>query len=146
MSLGSVCLWEVVLAFMVLDESISAPASKWLSQCNCSATSPLLVLGNHCRCFCSSVLPCAAGRNLLGRYLCVSFCIAATCVGFPQPPKLTLCVAELCTPVSAGRVGLCRRGLVWTCFGSLCPPSASQGLCALVLSHCLHSLSFYLHL
>ena len=45
MSLGSVCLWEVVLAFMVLDESISAPASKWLSQCNCSATSPLLVPG-----------------------------------------------------------------------------------------------------
>ena len=138
-SMGSVCLWVVVLAFRVLGTSISAAASKWLSQQNCSATSPLLVLGNHCRCFCSSVLPCAAGRNLLGRCLCVSFCVAATCVGFPQPPKLTLCVAGLCTPVSAPWAGLCRRGLVWTCFGSLCPPSALRGLCALVSSRCLHS-------
>ena len=138
-SVGSVCLWAVILAFTVLGKSISAAASKWLSQQNCSATSTLLVLGNHCRCFCSSVLPCAAGRNLLGRCLCVSFCVAATCVGFPQPPKLTLCVAGLCTLVSAPRAGLCRRGLVWTCFGSLCPPSALRGLCALVSSRCLHS-------
>ena len=44
-STGSACLWEVVLAFMVLDVSISAAASEWLSQHNCSAASPLLVPG-----------------------------------------------------------------------------------------------------
>ena len=76
--------------------------------------------------------------------MCVSFCVAATCVGFPQPPKLTLCVAGLCTPVSAPGAGLCRKGLIWTCFGSLCPPSVLQGLCALVSSRCLHSLSLWL--
>ena len=41
---------------------------------------------DHCSCFCSPVLPCAAGQNLLGRCLCGSFCLAVTCVGFPQPP------------------------------------------------------------
>ena len=34
-------------------------------------------------------------------------------------------------------------GLVWTCFCSLCLPSA-PGLCALILCHCLHSLSWEL--
>ena len=43
--MGSVCLWEVALAFMELDVSISTAASKWLSPCNCGATSPLLVPG-----------------------------------------------------------------------------------------------------
>ena len=45
MSVGSVCLWAVILAFTVLGKSISAAASKWLSQDNCSATSSLLVPG-----------------------------------------------------------------------------------------------------
>ena len=51
---------------------------------------------DHCRCICSPVPPCAASRNLLDRCLCGSFCVTATCVGNPQPPKLTRCVAGLC--------------------------------------------------
>ena len=74
---------------------------------------------DHCRCFYSPVPPCAADPNLLGRCLCGSFCIAVTCVDFPQPPKLTLCVA----------------GLVCTCLSSQGPPSLSWGFCALVSSH-----------
>ena len=88
------------------------------------------------------LLPCPAlcfWPKLLGRCLCGSFYVLAICVGFPHLPELTLCVAGLCTPVSAPWAGLCRRGLVWTCFGSLCPPSALRGLCALVSSRCLHS-------
>ena len=92
---------------------------------------------DHCWFFCSPVLPCTAGWNLLGRYLCGSFCIAATCVGFPQPPKLTLCVAGLawtwlsswgspfvsqpCEHLSqlpGGRPGFCAARLLCTCFSS----------------------------
>ena len=36
--------------------------------------------------------------------------------------------------------GFCMAGLACTCFSSPCLPSASQGLYALVSSHCLHSL------
>ena len=43
--MGSVCLWAVVLAFMVLGTSIFAAASKWLSQHNCSTARPLRVPG-----------------------------------------------------------------------------------------------------
>ena len=86
-------------------------------------------------------MPYNAGQNLLGRCLCGFFCIAATCVGFPQPPKLTSVSRALCALVSAPRAGLCIVGLVWTCFSSLCLPSASWSLCAFVSSHCLHSLS-----
>ena len=73
---------------------------------------------DYCWCFYSPVPPCAADPNLLGRCLCGSFCIAVTCVDFPQPPKLTLCVA----------------GLVCTCLSSQGLPSVSWGLCALVLA------------
>ena len=86
-------------------------------------------------------MPYNAGQNLLGRCLFGSFCISATCVGFPQPPKLTSVSRALCALVSAPQAGLCIVGLVWTCFSSLCPPSASWSLCAFVSSHCLHSLS-----
>ena len=66
----------------------------------------------------------------------------ANCVGFPWPPKLTLCIARLCAFDSQfPRSTLCITELVWTCFGSPCWPSASRGLCAFVSSHCLHSLS-----
>ena len=86
-------------------------------------------------------MPYNAGQNLLGRCLFGSFCISATCVGFPQPPKLTSVSRALCALVSAPQAGLCIVGLVWTCFSSLCPPSASWSLCAFVSSHCLHCLS-----
>ena len=45
MSMGSVWLWAVLLAFSVLGKSISIAASKWLFQHNCKAVSPLLVPG-----------------------------------------------------------------------------------------------------
>ena len=44
-SMGSGCLWAVLLAFVVLAASIYRAASKWPSQHICSANSPLLVLG-----------------------------------------------------------------------------------------------------
>ena len=56
--------------------------------------------------------------------MCGSFCIAVTCVDFPQPPKLTFCVA----------------GLVCTCFGSPGLTFALWGLCALVLASHVHTL------
>ena len=43
--MGSVCLWAVILAFVVLGESISAATSKWSSQHKCSVASSLLVPG-----------------------------------------------------------------------------------------------------
>ena len=45
MSIGSVCLWAVVIAFAVLDVSISAVASKWLLQHKCCAASLLFIPG-----------------------------------------------------------------------------------------------------
>ena len=44
-SMGSVCLSAVILAFAVLGAPISTAASKWLSQRNCRAASSLLVPG-----------------------------------------------------------------------------------------------------
>ena len=44
-SVGSVCLWAVLLALAVLDASISAAASKWPSQHVFIAASPLLIPG-----------------------------------------------------------------------------------------------------
>ena len=52
--------------------------------------------------------------------MCGSFCVGATCVGFPQPPKLTLCVAGLCALDSQfPRSTLCVSRFVYTCFVSL---------------------------
>ena len=45
-----------------------------------------------------------------------ALCIAETCVGFPQPSELSLCV----------------MGPVYTCLGPPGPPSESQGFCAFV--------------
>ena len=72
-------------------------------------------------------------------------------MGFPQPPKLSLGVADLCALDSVPEVHpLCRRlvcadlgsrralrvaGLLWPCFGSLCLPSVLRGLCALASPH-----------
>ena len=107
--MGSVCLWAVVLAFLVLGASISAVASKWLSQRNCRAASLLLVpgiiAGASVPLTCPTLLAktCQVGT-------CGSFPIAATCVGLPQAPKLTLCVVGLCALVSAPRVHTLRHG------------------------------------
>ena len=73
-----------------------------------------------------------AGLSLLVRGLYGSFLSSLTmpsvspesCVGFPQLPELTFCVA----------------GLMCTCLHSPGPPSTSQGLCALVLAHGAHPL------
>ena len=88
------------------------------------------------------------------RLMCASLCppklilsclssssVSQACVHLFQLPSPALCFAGLCALVSAPPAGLCVAGLVWTCFGSLRLPSATQGLCALVSSHCLHSLS-----
>ena len=55
-SVGSVCLWAVLLALAVLDASISTAASKWLSQppapyLSLESLSVLLFPGSilHCR-------------------------------------------------------------------------------------------------
>ena len=82
---------------------------------------------NYCQSFCSQVPSCTAGLTLLARGLYGSFCSSLTmpsaspesCVGFPQPPELTLCVTWL----------MC------TCLHSPGPSSMLQGLCALVLAH-----------
>ena len=44
-SMGSVCIWAVLLAWVVFDMSISAAASKWPSQSIFTSISPLLVPG-----------------------------------------------------------------------------------------------------
>jgi len=44
-SMGSICLWAVLLALSVLDTSISIAVSKWPYQHIFTATSPLLVPG-----------------------------------------------------------------------------------------------------
>jgi len=103
-SVHSVCLWAVVLAFMVLGTCISADALKWLQHI-CSVTSPLLVPGIMKWCFCSPVLPCGAGWSLLGRCLCGCFLVPST-----------------------------SRWLVWASLWPLSLPSVSRGLCALVLA------------
>ena len=125
--MGSACLWAVVPAFAV-GTSISAAASEWLSQHNCSAASPLLVPGI----IAGASVPYPAlrcWRKLARQAFVQTLCIAGTCVGFPQPCKLTLWVAELCALdsvpeahplcalVSAPRAGLCMAGPVGTCFG-----------------------------
>ena len=45
MSMGSICFWAVLLAFAVLDTSISTDTSKWPPQHIFTAASPLLVPG-----------------------------------------------------------------------------------------------------
>ena len=105
---------------------------------------------------------------MLGRCSCGSFCISVTCVGFPQPPKLTLCVTGLCAldsqfpkvhPESWACVHLShlrRRtlcvviGLVCTCFlsvsalfvmGVTCSSSCvPEELCVLPKFVCLPSI------
>ena len=104
---------------------------------------------DHCWSFSSPVPPCTAGRNFLGRCLCGSFCVAATCVGFPQPPKLILCVAGLCALDSQfPRSTLCVTRFVYTCFISLPAlfvvgvvlPAVLGGLCALPKFVCLPTM------
>ena len=78
---------------------------------------------DHCWCFCSPVLPCTAGRNLLGSCLCGSFCVVVTCV-HPSALEFPLRIMEL----------------VCTCLSSRGPPSRLRGLCALVSVPKVHLL------
>ena len=57
-------------------------------------------------------------------------------------PGHVLCVAEMCARDSAPLAGLCITGLVRTCSSSPRLSSTLWGLCALVSSHCSHSLSW----
>ena len=109
---------------------------------------------DYCWCFYSPVPPCAADPNLLGRCLCGSFCIAVTCVDFPQPPKLTLWVAELCALDSVPKVHpLCALvsapGLAsawrgqWELASAPMPTLGITGFMCTCSSHCLHSLSWH---
>ena len=50
--------------------------------------------------------------------MCGSFCIADTCIGFPQPPKLTLCHGACVHLTQCPRSTLCVAGLVCPCFSS----------------------------
>ena len=148
--MGSACLWAVVAAFAV-GASIPAAASEWLSQHNCSAASPLLVPG-----IIASV-PYPALRcwpKLARQALVQTLCIAATCVGFPQPPKLTLWVAELCALDSVPKVHpLCALvsapGLAsawrgqWELASAPMPTLGITGFMCTCSSHCLHSLSWH---
>ena len=43
LSMGSVCLWAVIMALIVLDKFISTATLQWRSQHIFTATSPLLV-------------------------------------------------------------------------------------------------------
>ena len=56
---------------------------------------------------------------------------ALTCVGFPQPHELVLCVAGLFHLFAYHQPTLYVTGLVSTCFISPFCPSASRGLCVL---------------
>ena len=114
---------------------------------------------NLSQCFCSLVLPCTARQSLLGRGLCGPFlgspdhalCITGTCVGFPQPSELSLCVmgpvytclGPQALPLSHGASvhlsqlpvpSLCIMGLLCTCLRSPDPGSMSRGLCACYIS------------
>ena len=93
---------------------------------------------DHCWCFCFPVLPCTAGRNLLGRCLCVSFCVVVTCV-CPSALELTLCIMGLvCTCLSSRGPPSASRGL-YTSLSSRGPPSVSRCLCCFIL---LPAISF----
>ena len=82
-----------------------------------TAASPLTCPWNLCWFFCSPVLLCIAGQNLLVRGLSGSF------LSSPTLPSVSL-------------------RIVWDSLRLLSFPSVSWGLCALVSSHCLHSLSW----
>ena len=74
---------------------------------------------NLCQCFCFWIPPCTASQS---------------CMGFPQPHELVLCVAgllHLFAFVLAHGPILYVSGLVCTCFSSPFHPSASRGLCVL---------------
>jgi len=134
----SVCLWAVIPASVVLGLFPQLLHSGALSVTAVlpSPTYPW----DHCRHFCSPVPPCAAGRNLLGRCLCGSFCVAETCVDIPQSPELTVCVKELaCTCFSSPGWSLCRGARV-DLFRSPVPALCVAGC----MCTCLLSLFFFL--
>ena len=99
-------------------------------QCRQYSTCPW----DHHQCF----FPCPALRcwqKLVGRCLCGSFCVVATCVGCPRPPGSPSASWDSCALVSASQAhtlccgacvplcwlptpALCFAGLVGTCFSS----------------------------
>ena len=147
-SMGSECLWTI-LVFTVLRQSIFAATSKWPSQRNCRAARPAPYLSLWSLPVLLFPCPaCTAGRNLLGRCLYGSFCIAMTCVGFPQPPSSPSVSRAVCTWLSFLEAHFLCHGLVCTCLSFPGSHFASQGLCALVsaLLNCLLWHGVYVHL
>ena len=100
--MGSVCLWAVLQALVVLDLSISAAASEWPSKHPFTASSALLdpgiisgasVAGPAFHCW-----PKLARQGLVWLFPWLPACALCTvepCVGFPQPPGPSLCVVGL---------------------------------------------------
>ena len=113
-SMGSVCLWAVLLALKVLDMSISTATSKWPSayfhRCQ-SKTCPW----NLSWCFWSLAPPFTAGQILLGKGLCGSFL---------DPLTVAPAHGVVCGLLSApGACPLCCRA--WVHLSQLTRPSAS---------------------
>ena len=132
MSVGSVCLWAVLLALAVLHISISTAVSK-PSQHIFTAASPILVPGIFAGASVPRSCPALNCKTKLARwglmwifawFLNCALCFAETSVGFPQAPELTLCI----------------MGLVYTCLSSLSPHFALCCLCSLVSAHQAHPL------
>lgn len=141
--MGSLCLWEVGLAFVVSGASIS----EWPSQHDRRATGRLLVPGIIAG---ASVPPSgaalSAGTSWVGRCSDASSRIAATCAG-PAQRRSSPCVPFVCAASAPearlravalrapARRGLASAlGLVWLSPSSPCAPSASRGFWARVLS------------
>ena len=117
--MGAVCLWAAVVAFKVLGTLLPQLLQSGRLSITAVPPAPYLPPGSL------PVLlfpfpPCAAGRSLLGRCLHGSFRVAATRVGFAHP---------------------LRRGASADLFRLPVPVLCIAGLCALLSSHCLHSLS-----
>ena len=92
-------------------------------QCRQHSTCPW----DHRQCF----FPCPALRcwqKLVGRCLCGSFCVVATCVGCPRPRAHPLRRGTRAHLSRLPRHTLCVVGLVCTCVGSRHLPFAWRGL------------------
>ena len=131
MSMGSVWLWAVLLAFSVLGKSISIAASKWLFQHNCKAVSPLLVPG----------IIAGASVPLTCPTMLAKTCQVGACL---DPSVLHQLVWGSLSPLSSP---LCHGPCVHL-FQLPRLVSAQWGQCGLVSAPCAHPLRLgvYVHL
>ena len=92
--MGSECFWAVLLAFTVLDTSISTDTWKWLSQHIFTAVSPLLVPG---------IIAGASVPWSLPALLTEAWQVGACVDVFSGPWSFLLHCGDLCVPLSAPR-------------------------------------------